>query len=127
MKKLYLISLILLLCSNIFNVAGAFDQTDPPPIQEVPENGNDGIPDKKRKPAIHQYIGVCYDNINNVCTFIIPVSISNLSVTLESENGVTTGFVSSDYPVWHVDLTPGIYNILCTSDDGRVFEGDIVI
>lgn len=118
---------MLLLCSTIFNVAGAPDQPDLPPIQEVPENGNDGIPDKKRKPGIHQNVGVCYDNINNVFTFIIPASVSNLSVTLQSENGVITGFVSADYPIWHVDLTPGIYNIVCISEDGRVFEGEIII
>ena len=96
-------------------------------IQEINEKSKQPDPKKKRMPGISQSIGIYYDNVRQECTFIMPSSISSISITLESGNGVITGFVSSDYPVWHVDLMPGIYNIVCISEDGRVFEGDIII
>ncbi len=127
MKKLFLILTYLFLSFNIMNAADLSNKADQPTIQEINEKSKQPDPKKKRMPGISQSIGIYYDNVRQECTFIMPSSISSISITLQSENEVMTGYVSSDYPIWHVDLTPGIYNILCTSDDGRVFEGDIII
>ena len=109
------------------NAADMSNEADQPTIQEINEKSDQPDPKKKRMPGISQSIGIYYDNVKKECTFILPSSISSVSITLLSENELLTGYVYSDYPVWHVDLMPGIYNIVCISEDGRVFEGDIII
>ena len=96
MKKLFLILTYLFLSFNIMNAADLSNKADQPTIQEINEKSKQPDPKKKRMPGISQSIGIYYDNVRQECTFIMPSSISSISITLQSENEVMTGYVMPD-------------------------------
>ncbi len=94
----------------------------------LPPTYRDVDPNRKRMPSRHDGIYFRYDYLNRWCVFSNLGSTTTLSVTItDLEGNSRFGTVSSDFPVWQIDLQSGEYFISCTSDSGTTYEGFVYI
>lgn len=70
-----------------------------------------------------------YNSVSGVSHFILPESVESLTFTMiQLSSGFSyTGFVDSLNLDWVHPLTPGLYNIVCTAQDGSIYMGVIRI
>ncbi|MDE6095210.1 MAG: hypothetical protein K2G52_03385 [Muribaculaceae bacterium] len=122
-----IVSLLIFLGLNIINMTNLSDEQDESTYHEITEQKEQPDHEKKRTSGTNQNIGIYCDSYAKKCTFIIPSYISSLYVQIESNHGMMSEYVSSSNPVWDIELSRGTYYIICTSDEGRIFAGNIVI
>lgn len=95
----------------------------PIPLKDVPSDS-----DRKRMPSKNDYLYFSYNSLLNECAFIIPSNIAWLDIEFISPEGISMfAHVTSDYPTCNIAFEKGIHHIICTADDGRIFEGDVCI
>lgn len=70
-----------------------------------------------------------YNSVSGVSHFILPESVESVTFTMtQLSSGFTyTGVVDSLNLDWVHPLSPGIYNLVCTSQDGSIYMGVIRI
>lgn len=88
----------------------------------------DGFPDKKHRSLALTIIKFHYDSVMNEVCLSLPCGVSGVSISVYYDDGTAFyGYVSSVDCIWRVELIPGVVEVVCTSDDGRVFKGNIRI
>lgn len=109
-------------------------QPEPPKEPVIIPNSNNNNPiqnpdsDRKRMPSKNDYLYFSYNSLQNECTFIIPSNIAWLDIEFITPEGLSMfAHVTSDYPTCNIVLGKGVHHIICTADDGRIFEGDVCI
>lgn len=126
LKKLLLATLIF--AASGYSYAAPGSQPEDPETQEIPERNYGQDPERKRMPSRHSRIFFRYDYLNRWCIFSNLGSSTSMSVTITDLEGNTRfGSVSSDFPIWQIDLQSGEYFIACTSDTGTTYEGFVYI
>lgn len=124
MKYLKIVPVIVFFVTSLNAIGQSKSQTSND-VTIIIHNVKEHNPSRPRVPS-HEFIGFIYDY--GVCHFSLPEYISYIDVYMENENGDT--FASTVYaanPYWTISLIPGDYHIICTANEGSVFEGNVWI
>lgn len=127
MKIIRLFLLSIFAVASLSAYSGSGDKSSNP-LQSVrrsespKSNGRPSAPSNAR-------IYFCYDSENGECVFTLRDDIEYMSVSLESlsTGQMYYGDVDASDPTMSVELPASNYYIMCVTDNGSVYEGEVVV
>lgn len=127
LKSVFLLFLMAVVSGSCFGASGNNQSSHGKPQVIVKKEGGNqhGRPSAPSNARIY----FCYDSENRECVFTLRDDIEYMSVSLESlsTGQMYYGDVDATDPTMSVELPASNYYIMCVTDNGSVYEGEVVV
>lgn len=127
LKSICLLFLLAVSYGSCFGASGSNKSQSGQP--QVVFNKKTQKPSGRPSAPSNARIYFCYDAENGECVFTLNDDIEYMSVSLESlsTGQMYYGDVDASDPTMSVELPASNYYIMCVTDNGSVYEGEVVV